>query len=128
MNQNTHVTEQGRCHTHQAFKVIFQKKMLARCPHSSQLLSFVFFFNKHVLTTYYSAWVIVVTVNHRSGKSGSDYLGFLDSPLLKLFLNMPVRQHLYKINLPIEIISFFIYLGLCFYTLLILLLLICFSA
>lgn len=42
-----------------------------------------------------------ITVSHR-GKSGGDYL-HLDLPFLKLFLNVPGRQHLYKSNLPVEI-------------------------
>lgn len=61
MKQNCHVFAQSWCSTHQAYKVIFRKQMLAQRTHSSQLLSFLLFLNKRVLTDYYSAEVIVVT-------------------------------------------------------------------
>lgn len=114
---NSHVTEQGQCHALQAFKFIFQKQMLAWCPHSSQLLSFVFFFNKHMLNIYCNARVMVVSVNHHRGKTGGDYLDFLGSPLLNLFLNMPVRQHLYNTSFPLGITSFFHHFGVVFLSL-----------
>ena len=70
--------------------------------------------NKHVLNIYCNAWVMVVAVHHHSGKTGGDFLDFLGSPLLNLFLNMPVRQHLYNTSFPGGITSFFIILELFF--------------
>lgn len=119
MNQNRHVVGPNWCYTHQVFKVTFQKQMLPQCTHSNQLLSFVFFFSKHMLTNCYSAWVIVVTVVvNVEVITWASWIHLYT----KLFLHMPVRQYLYRPSLPVEILTFFIDLEFCFYTLVILLL------
>lgn len=58
-----------------------------------------------MLNIHNNARVMEITVSH-SGKSGGDFLHFLDLSFLKLFLNMSGRQHLYKSNLLIGIMFY----------------------